>query len=426
MELRPGYKQTDVGVIPEDWSVRPLLTAVRIAKGQVDPKTEPYKSMILVAPDHIESGTGRLLDTQTAADQRAISGKYIFAKGDIVYSKIRPYLRKAILAKFDGLCSADMYPLRTATDVAAGYMLAVILGQRFSKYAESVSVRSGMPKINRAELAEYYFALPPTKSEQEAIAEALNDVDNLLESLEQLIAKKRHLKKGAMQELLTGKKRLPGFGNGKLMWKHTEVGISPEDWAAVRLSEVAEKITVGFVGSMAHLFRTQGVPLLRGQNVLPHKLNLNEMKYISIETHKQWKKSSLNPGDIVMVRVGYPGTSCVIPPNFGPVNAASLVVVRPSWHKLDAKYLCYVLNSDFGKNQIDSYLVGGAQQVLNTNTAAMFSFLLPPSKDEQTAIATVLCEMDAEITAIEEKLTKARQLKQGMMQDLLNGKIRLV
>ena len=210
MEVRAGYKQTEVGVIPEDWDVRPLLTTVRIANGQVDPKTEPYKSMILVAPDHIESATGRLLDQQTGAEQRAISGKYLFSEGDIVYSKIRPYLRKAILAEFSGLCSADMYPLKPANDVSAGFMLAVLLGHRFSKYAESVSVRSGMPKINRAELSEYVVALPP-HLEQRAIAGALGDVDELIGALDQLIAKKHDLKQAAMQRLLTGQKRLPGF-----------------------------------------------------------------------------------------------------------------------------------------------------------------------------------------------------------------------
>ena len=164
MGLRPGYKRTEAGVIPDDWQLRPMLSAVRVATGQVDPRLEPYRSMTLVAPDHIQSGSGRLLKKETAADQRAISGKYLFSEGDIVYSKIRPYLRKAILADFEGLCSADMYPLKPASDVSAGFMFAAILGPDFSKYAESVSVRSGMPKINRAELAEYTIALPPPKS----------------------------------------------------------------------------------------------------------------------------------------------------------------------------------------------------------------------------------------------------------------------
>ena len=211
-ERKPGYKQTDVGVIPEDWRLLPLLSAVRIANGQVDPKVEPYRSMTLVAPDHIESGSGRLMKKETARDQRAISGKYLFAKGDIVYSKIRPYLKKAILADFDGLCSADMYPLKPASNVSAGFILAALLGHHFSNYAESVSVRSGMPKINRSELAEYTIALPPTKNEQQAIAAMLSDMDAAIAALETKVAKARNIKQGMMQELLTGRIRLPVNG----------------------------------------------------------------------------------------------------------------------------------------------------------------------------------------------------------------------
>jgi len=89
-EAPPGYKRTDVGLIPESWTVEPLLRALILPRGQVDPRRQPYSSMILIAPDHVESGTGRLLVKETAQAQGAISGKYPFVAGDIVYSKIRP------------------------------------------------------------------------------------------------------------------------------------------------------------------------------------------------------------------------------------------------------------------------------------------------------------------------------------------------
>jgi type I restriction enzyme S subunit len=195
----PGFKG--------QWKVRPLLDAVRIANGQIDPTVEPYKSMFLIAPDHIESRTGRLLALRTAAEQKAISGKYVFESGDIVYSKIRPYLRKATLAGFAGLCSADMYPLKPAHDVSPRFMLAVLLGHQFSTYAESVSVRSGMPKINRSELADYHLAMPALP-EQTAIAAILSDMDAELTALEARRDKTRLLKQAMMQQLLTGRTRL--------------------------------------------------------------------------------------------------------------------------------------------------------------------------------------------------------------------------
>lgn len=147
-----GYKRTEVGIIPKDWKLSSILDLVEIRSGQVDPRYEPYKSMILIAPDHIESNTGRLLATKSAADQLAISGKYLFKRGDILYSKIRPYLKKATLAQIDGLCSADMYALRPKDNISSGFILAVTLSNHFTKYAESVSLRSGMPKINREDI----------------------------------------------------------------------------------------------------------------------------------------------------------------------------------------------------------------------------------------------------------------------------------
>lgn len=207
-ERKPGFKQTEVGSIPEDWQATKLLSLVSVASGQVDPKIKPYRSMVLVAPDHIESKTGRLLARSTAAAQGAISGKYLVAAGDVVYSKIRPHLRKAALVDFDALCSADMYPLRANDGVAPGFIFAVILGEHFSRFAESVSARSGMPKINRTELAEYVCACPPTRDEQAAIGTVLRDMNAEIDGINQRLEKARKLKRGMMQQLLTGRIRL--------------------------------------------------------------------------------------------------------------------------------------------------------------------------------------------------------------------------
>jgi type I restriction enzyme S subunit len=168
------------------------------------------------------------------------------------------------------------------------------------------------------------------------------------------------------------------------------------EWAETKLEDVSDDITVGFVGSMSSLFIDRGVPLLRGQNIQPGRLDLTNLKYISTETHQKWKKSALKAGDVVIVRVGYPGTSCVIPEGMGDLNAASLVIVRPSKNKLDSHFLCYVLNSELGQQLIRGRLVGSVQQVFNTGTAASLEVLLPPLA-EQKAIATVLGALDDKI-----------------------------
>ena len=168
------------------------------------------------------------------------------------------------------------------------------------------------------------------------------------------------------------------------------------EWADTKLEDVSDDITVGFVGSMSSLFIEQGVPLLRGQNIQPGRLDLTNLKYISTATHQKWKKSALKAGDVVIVRVGYPGTSCVIPDGMGDLNAASLVIVRPSKDKLDSHFLCYVLNSQLGQQLIRGRLVGSVQQVFNTGTAASLEVLLPPLA-EQKAIAAVLGALDDKI-----------------------------
>lgn len=178
--------------------------------GQVDPRQLPYLDWPLVAPDHVEQGTGRLLEVKTAREQGAISGKYSFMPGDVVYSKIRPYLRKAILAEFQGLCSADMYPLRPLQNVTSGFLHMLILGEHFSRFAEAVSERSGFPKINRQEMSEYLLVLPEL-SEQLRIEGVFSTLADLQRENSQQLAKLLRLKAGLMQDLLSGRVSVAGL-----------------------------------------------------------------------------------------------------------------------------------------------------------------------------------------------------------------------
>ena len=208
-------------------------------------------------------------------------------------------------------------------------------------------------------------------------------------------------------------------------YKQTEVGAIPDDWRVINIAGGADMITVGFVGSMAHLFTKTGVPLLRGQDVEPNNLNLSNTEFISVETHKLWKKSALAGGDVVIVRVGASaGMACVIPHDIGDANAASLVVIRPSPKNLDASFLSQLINSYIGLKQIESLLVGGAQPVINTGTASNFMLALP-AIDEQHAIAAALSDVDALLDGLERLIVKKRDLKQAAMQQLLTGQTRL-
>lgn len=201
------FKNSPLGRIPREWEVARLLDLVSLPSGQLDPRIDPFCNWTLVAPDHVESRSGRLIKKETAREQGAISGKYGFQPGDIIYSKIRPYLRKAILADFVGLCSADMYPLRPGDAVDACFLLALILSEHFSRFAERVSMRSGFPKINREELGEYMCAIPPRR-EQAALGECLAEHERCSTLEESNAAKLRLLRAGLMEDLLTGRVRV--------------------------------------------------------------------------------------------------------------------------------------------------------------------------------------------------------------------------
>lgn len=180
-----------LGTIPAHWRVLKFLRCVTIAEGQVDPEDDKYSTCPLIAPNHIESGTGRLIGVESAVEQGAISGKYECRPGDVIYSKIRPALRKATIAPFACLCSADMYPLRVDGGcLIPEYLLLYVLSDAFSVWAMLESNRVAMPKINRESLLDLRMAVPPIE-EQRAIvkylAREISRLDALVSAKQRLL-----------------------------------------------------------------------------------------------------------------------------------------------------------------------------------------------------------------------------------------------
>ncbi|MFD2608076.1 restriction endonuclease subunit S [Deinococcus taklimakanensis] len=201
------FHETELGLLPREWKIDYLLNHVDLPSGQVDPRFEPYNSMYLIAADHIQSGTGQLLEMKTASEQGAISGKYLFKSDDVLYSKIRPNLRKATLVNFHGICSADMYPLTSRHTLFPGYLIQIILGEDFSRFAIAVSMRSGFPKINREELGEFRMPIPPL-DEQIKISAVLAASEKQSDKEKSRLIKLQALKRGLMEDLLTGRVRV--------------------------------------------------------------------------------------------------------------------------------------------------------------------------------------------------------------------------
>ncbi|WP_426391432.1 hypothetical protein [Variovorax sp. R-27] len=159
-------------------------------------------------------------------------------------------------------------------------------------------------------------------------------------------------------------------------------------WRDIKIKEVSEYVTVGFVGSMADQYVEAGVPFLRSLNIQPFRLNYNDLKYIPESFHDSIKKSKLRPGDVAIVRTGYPGTACVIPANLSDANCSDLVILRPG-PELNPHYIAAVFNSSFGQSLVGGNLVGAAQQHFNVTVAKELKLRLP-LRAEQDKIAAVL------------------------------------
>ena len=198
-------KQTEIGEMPQSWQVLRFSEVVDIVQGQVDPRVEPYRSLLHVGPENIEEGTGRILNPRTAADLNLISGKYLFSPNHVLYSKIRPYLRKAAIPWFDGVCSADMYPLRPHTNqIGRDFLLYALLGESFTAQVTASQDRTGIPKVNRNQLGAVRLPLP-SLAEQRDIADTLAACDTHIAALEREIALHDEIFRALLEELMSGR-----------------------------------------------------------------------------------------------------------------------------------------------------------------------------------------------------------------------------
>ncbi len=197
-----------LGDVPEHWRIGKFSREVRIAEGQADPEVEPFASMTLIAPNHVEPATGRLIATETAADQGAISGKYLCRCGDVVYSKIRPALAKVAIAPGDCLCSADMYPMTPTGDLQCNYLFRLLLSSQFTAWSILEADRVAMPKVNRETLNELRLPVPPL-SEQESMIAFLDretaKIDTLVSKVETAIERLQEYRTVLITAAVTGK-----------------------------------------------------------------------------------------------------------------------------------------------------------------------------------------------------------------------------
>ena len=275
-------------------------------------------------------------------------------------------------------------------------------------------------RLYNTNLKSTSFISPKSIEEQQRIAKALSDVDALISTTEKLLQKKKNIKQGTMQELLTGKKRLPGFAKSNNT-KMTELGEIPEDWEVKKIKDFA-KVYDG-THQTPHYVEV-GIPFYSVENVTAN--DFYHTKFISEEEHKLLtSKVRIEKGDILMTRIGSIGDCKYVDWEPNASFYVSLALIKCDM-SVDARFISYYSHSLQFKEELERRsLVTAIPQKINLGPISEIILLLP-SKEEQTAIANVLSSMDKEIETLNTKLEKYRNLKTAMMQQLLTGKIRLV
>jgi type I restriction enzyme S subunit len=429
VEVRPGYKRTEVGVIPDDWKVERIADIAEIFGGGTPSTT--------VA----EYWDGQI-PWVSAGDVSRSSGRYVNDTADRI--------SELGLAS----CSARMMPTGTTIIIARGatvgrmaqlgspmafnqtcYGLLPVSGtdQDYLYYAMLFSVNSMRTltygtifgTITTNSFGQWQIPLP-SFPEQQAIAEALSDVDAFIATLDRLIAKKRAIKQGAMQQLLTGQTRLPGF-SGRTGYKQTKVGMIPKDWEAKRIGELFE------VTSSKRVFqsewKTKGVPFYRARElaVLGEQGFVENELFISREMYDAYKNTYGVPkvGDILVTGVGTLGKVYVVSDDHEFYFKDGNIIWFKSSGRASSDYVRQLYLTQLVIRQIENASAGTTVGTYTISGAKETIIPFPPLP-EQRVIAAVLSDMDAEIAALEARREKTRALKLGMMQELLTGKTRLV
>ena len=428
MEVRAGYKHTEVGVIPEDWGVRQLGELGSVVRGgSPRPAGDPryfngnFIPWLTVGsltniPDH------QLFVTDTATKLTATGAKHSRTLQDETLVIVNSGARTLGVSKVLAIkcCANDGIAALVNQRHGEKRFLCYFLNSQIQRLREVIAAGNDQLNLNTGRIA--LIAVPyPKEYEQQAIASALTDVDALLKALELLIAKKRDLKQGAMQQLLTGQTRLSGFSG---------------EWQVKTLGDLFDfsgghSASRDQLSAKGHCYLHYGDIHGASKTFVDTRADYQDIPKLDIPLKRVSPKSLLRDGDVVFVDASEDdeGTSkhvvVVNKDNIPFISGLHTIVAKSKTEELVYEYRRYCFQTAAIRQQFLFYAVG--TKVSGISKTNIPKLTLPvPSIPEQTAIAAVLTDMDAELAALELRLSKTRAVKQGMMQELLSGKTRLV
>jgi len=418
-KMKKGYKRTEIGVIPVDWEVKNLGEFTTIKGGFAF--TSNYfsdKGPILITPGNFKLNGGLYFNQKnTKRYLGSYSSKMTFKSGDllIVMTDLTPdcnllgkpafvYTKEIVLhnQRIGKILVQDNI-------ISSKYLYWLMLSPLYLSQIKDKATGSTVRHTSNSSVYSSNIPLPPLP-EQKAIAEVLSDTDNLIQALEKRIAKKRLIKQGAMQKLLTPK----------------------DDWEKISIFELADRKKELFDDGdwiEAEFLTDSGIRLIQTGNIgKGYFIEKGNKKYISHQTFKKLKCKKVLEGDILICRLAEPaGRACLFPyiNEDKVITSVDVTMFRPIKDKVNRTFLVNIFNTEKWFNEVNERCGGSTRTRIARGALGKIRIKIPKLK-EQTHIATILSNMDSEIEALEKKLAKYQQLKQGLMQNLLTGKIRLI
>lgn len=391
-EVKPGYKQTEAGVIPEDWDAKVIGHDIDLLTGFPFPSSGYSVSGIrLLRGSNVKRGKTAWTDdiTQYWPSVTPEISRYELRDGDLVIA-----MDGSLVGRSSAQLTSEDLPalllqrvarIRSSKTYDVGYLAAFVKSDWFIKHSDAVKTVTAIPHISPADIRAFMIPAPPSINEQRAIAIALSDMETLITGLDQLIAKKRDIQQATMQQLLTGQRRLPGFSG---------------EWEVKRLGDVC-KITTG-------------------------KKDVNEGnpsgQYPFFTCAREYTYSDNYSFECEAILVAGNGEVGNLNYYFGRFEAYQRTYVLYGFDA-DTIYIWHALRFGLAAS-LGIGKIGSSIPYIKKSDLTGFELPLP-APEEQAAIAATISDMSAELAALEVRRDKAREIKQGMMQELLTGKIRL-
>ncbi len=389
MEIQKGFQKTEVGIIPSDWDFDEIQNLADITTGAKNTQDRVPDGDY---PFFVRSQTIERINSYSFV------GEAVLTAGDGVGTgKVFHYIN----GKFD--FHQRVYKISNFSERLDGYFFYLYFSKNFYNRIMQMTAKSSVDSVRREMIAKMLIPVP-REAEQTAIATALNYADALIALLEKLIAKKRNIKQGTMQELLKPK----------------------EGWEVKKLGELISFV-VDNRGKTPPLSK-EGKPLIEVNAIYKQGKSPNYnlvSKFVNQITYERWfRDGHPKKGNILIVTVGSAGLTSYIQDEIGCI-AQNIIAIRIK-RKFSSEFVYYYTLTRLFTEQVSSVLMGAVQPSLKVPHLESFTIAIPSDRMEQTRIARILSDMDTEMEALEKKLEKYKMIKQGMMQNLLTGRIRLV